>query len=808
EPPRHTVPYRTFVPGSRPWDPDRVAAVVRSFRPEVVVTLGEFPHLLPLVEVLAGRTIWIGALAEAAESASPLWADLLEALDWCLLPTRRACRAAQTVVPSARVQVMPLGVEAAVFRPLRSRHRLRQEVGLENSFVLGCLAPNQTRVQWPQILDALAPFGRAHEEVFLYLHTTPDGPAWDLIDLLRRRGLLAQAGFTPELTTGKPLPDEDLNEIYNLLDVVVVLDSSDALGLTLWEAQAAGVPVVALATSTAQERLGRQGPFVQVAAWWTDPVTEHAWPLVGPESLREQLEALYRDVAWRSALRRQGRRRARGHSWEGAIRAWSDLLETALSLAPRHRRPAGERVLWARRDGGMGDVIFALSALVARQAQEPELRIEFCTRPEHVAWVRWFDWLHCVSPSQAPPKGAEVVDFNRFDPNFPGDRARGMGYVLGAPVAELVMPPCIPPRVRERATRWLPEERSGRLIGFAPCADRRPPGRSWSLAQITRFLDLIDPEDTILLFDRKPLPLAPRPNLINTSGQLSQVEALALLSHCEAFVGLDSGLLYAAAMFRIPILGLFTHISPLHRLGTTAAFIALCPSLPCAPCGDLLDLTFGCTRPWGREFACVQLLRPEVAAELLPRLFTHPPPRQVVRLDSAGRRTEWDLEPLAPSFRGELTSIVVLNHNTWRSCTRACLEHLRRTTVPPYEIVLVDNGSDPAEVEQIHRELPPGVKLVLNPYNWGFPRGVNRGLERVSPRARLVCLLNSDCYVQERCWNQKVRRLFDDHWRWGAVSLTRGERRYFLDGETGEEYSYPEADAHTGECEIINGACL
>jgi GT2 family glycosyltransferase/tetratricopeptide (TPR) repeat protein len=96
----------------------------------------------------------------------------------------------------------------------------------------------------------------------------------------------------------------------------------------------------------------------------------------------------------------------------------------------------------------------------------------------------------------------------------------------------------------------------------------------------------------------------------------------------------------------------------------------------------------------------------------------------------------------------ELASLVILCCNELEF-TRRCLESVLRHTRPPYELVLVDNGSSdgtPAYLEGVRAAAGPARVVVLrNDANRGFAAGVNQGLARAG--GRYVVLLNNDTVV-------------------------------------------------------------
>lgn len=76
---------------------------------------------------------------------------------------------------------------------------------------------------------------------------------------------------------------------------------------------------------------------------------------------------------------------------------------------------------------------------------------------------------------------------------------------------------------------------------------------------------------------------------------------------------------------------------------------------------------------------------------------------------------------------------------------RKALEALRDGTEPPYEVVIVDDGSS-EEVRAALREEVRGARLLLNERNLGFGPSNNRGAAVC--RAPFLALLNSDAFVR------------------------------------------------------------
>lgn len=101
----------------------------------------------------------------------------------------------------------------------------------------------------------------------------------------------------------------------------------------------------------------------------------------------------------------------------------------------------------------------------------------------------------------------------------------------------------------------------------------------------------------------------------------------------------------------------------------------------------------------------------------------------------------------APEQRPRVAAVVL----TWNDVdlTRNCLQSLRECAYEPFEVVVVDNGSDFPVVPVIEEEFPE-VDVVALPENTGFTGGCNRGMERaLELGADYVFLLNNDTLVDK-----------------------------------------------------------
>jgi GT2 family glycosyltransferase len=114
------------------------------------------------------------------------------------------------------------------------------------------------------------------------------------------------------------------------------------------------------------------------------------------------------------------------------------------------------------------------------------------------------------------------------------------------------------------------------------------------------------------------------------------------------------------------------------------------------------------------------------------------------------------------SYRTGTISVVVVTWNR-RDLLRSCLQSLTRQKLEqPFEVIVVDNGSDDGSPEMALREFSENpafrLKLIRNQVNRGFCAGNNQGF--AASASEFVALLNNDAEA-EPDWLSTLVRAFD-----------------------------------------------
>ena len=154
----------------------------------------------------------------------------------------------------SKIRVIPHGNNMKNYYPIESqieKSNFRKQYFGDNAdkFIVGCVNRNQSRKDIPTTIFGFMEYWESHNKnAFLYLHMDPKDPmGWDLRTILKQTPLVEGIDymFPPETEKGyKGTSVEDMNKIYNSLDVFLSTATGGGWELTVTEAMACRVPTI------------------------------------------------------------------------------------------------------------------------------------------------------------------------------------------------------------------------------------------------------------------------------------------------------------------------------------------------------------------------------------------------------------------------------------------------------------------------------------------------------------------------------------------------------------------------------------
>jgi glycosyltransferase involved in cell wall biosynthesis len=152
-----------------------------------------------------------------------------------------------------KIKVIPHGSNLKDFYPILDTDEIfefrKQYFGEANAnkFIVGCINRNQSRKDIPTTIFGFMEYFEKNPNSFLYLHCDPKDPmGWDLYTIMSQTPLKFGVDymFAPITNGYKGHSIEDLNKIYNSLDVFLSTATGGGWELTVTEAMSCRVPCV------------------------------------------------------------------------------------------------------------------------------------------------------------------------------------------------------------------------------------------------------------------------------------------------------------------------------------------------------------------------------------------------------------------------------------------------------------------------------------------------------------------------------------------------------------------------------------
>jgi glycosyltransferase involved in cell wall biosynthesis len=206
-----------------------------------------------------------------------------------------------------------------------------------DGFTILRIDKNSGRKDFAATVKAIWPVMEKHADVHAHLHTADresQSGVWISSLLSRKEYLHSRFSMPKNFNTFKGWAQEDIVGLLNAADVFVTTSRGEGFGLTISEAAACGIPIVAQNVSAITEVVGPGGILI-------DPIEDRDITVPSGQDLKladipaftKAIEHLYQSGGVRRKLGEAGREHVlRSFSWDTAAREFDGYL-TALSAS-------------------------------------------------------------------------------------------------------------------------------------------------------------------------------------------------------------------------------------------------------------------------------------------------------------------------------------------------------------------------------------------------------------------------------------------------------------------------------------------
>ena len=228
------------------------------------------------------------------------------------------------------VPMIPIAHDPNVFKPLDKKECRRQLHLDENSFIISQVGTNQYRKCFGDFMDAVVPFAKAHDDVLICPFTTWDQMIMggsDLKSHIYKSGLQDRI-IDPSHLVGR-LSDDGMSIFYNSLDVLTLVTVGEGAGLPPLRARACGVPALVSNNTSNTEFIGHPFEGIKLRGKYYDNFGSNLERyLTDTDDLREKLEVLYGNLAFRHEVGQAGLAHMRQFEIDKIMPLWDDVLNS------------------------------------------------------------------------------------------------------------------------------------------------------------------------------------------------------------------------------------------------------------------------------------------------------------------------------------------------------------------------------------------------------------------------------------------------------------------------------------------------
>ena len=173
-------------------------------------------------------------------------------------------------------------------------------------------------------------------------------------------------------------------------------------------------------------------------------------------------------------------------------------------------------------------------------------------------------------------------------------------------------------------------------------------------------------------------------------------------------------------------------------------------------------------------------------------------------------------------------SVIILNYNVRYFLELCVISVLKAIKNLDAEIIVIDNNSSDGSCEMMRKRFP-GIKLIENKENYGFPKGNNIGV--TAAKGKYICILNPDTVVAEdtfekilksKIWSKKTGivgcKLIDGTGKFlpeskrgvpnPFVAFTKIFGLYKISNFFGKYYAQHLSENQSGKVDILVGAFM
>jgi glycosyltransferase involved in cell wall biosynthesis len=320
---------------------------------------------------------WVQYFPCDADVVKPDWIEILNMIDLPMVYSQHGYKIYSPSVPKLQY-LRPIVKD--VYKPFsdKKREEAKKLMYPDNpsNFVVGMVARNQVRKDLPTALESFKMFSEKRKDAILYLHMEPrdDWWGWDLMSIVKQLGITDKVVFK---SPGMDFNEEQMNVLYNSLDVLLVTSVCEGLCLPIVEAQLCNIPVVAANNSAMTELVddGRGYLIDMSDEIVAIPILARGQRINDPrrkvkrESVVEQLESVYSDTSTKKSVIEKAYLNAREFTKPNHFKKLFNVIDNKIIRRRTVKESRRNKILYVQYQSA-GDVVISTGLLEPLKKKE------------------------------------------------------------------------------------------------------------------------------------------------------------------------------------------------------------------------------------------------------------------------------------------------------------------------------------------------------------------------------------------------------------------------------------------------------
>jgi len=237
------------------------------------------------------------------------------------------------VMPNKKIKLIMHGVDTNIYKPLGKEEIkfFKKKVGVNGKFIIGNVSRNQWRKNLPALFKAFAEFSKNKSDAILYYHGAIEDIGWNILDLIDKYELSNKVLYPAVLKANQGFPEEELNMLYNMIDLFCMPSLGEGFGLPIIESISAGTPVLVTDYSACTELTQGKDELIKIGQMYTPIVKEKTaiidYALVDHNDMVKKMNNFYYNRDLLDIYSKLGREFALKHQWKDKVQDFINLVK-------------------------------------------------------------------------------------------------------------------------------------------------------------------------------------------------------------------------------------------------------------------------------------------------------------------------------------------------------------------------------------------------------------------------------------------------------------------------------------------------